>query len=211
MTGGGPFRLPPGVWTDDTAMALALADSLAARGALDEQDRMRTFVAWWRMGDYSPTGRCFDIGITTSSALARCDARGDPIAGDPDPRMDGIGSLMRLSPVAIFYRGNRQKAQEAARRQSATTHAAPECLDACAFYAGLLVRAINGEAKDDVLAPRARPAGGAVGEIAAGGWRSKSRGQIRSSGYVIDSLEAALWSVGGAQTFEEAVVTVLAS
>lgn len=209
LTGGGPFCLAPGVWTDDTSMALALADSLAARGGLDEHDLMTRFVAWWRNGHYSPPRRCFDIGMTTSAALARFERTGDPIAGDPGPQMAGNGSLMRLSPVAIFYRGDINKAQDAARRQSATTHAAPECLEACAYFAGLLVRAINGEPKDDALAASRWPGGGAVARIAAGGWRSKSRAQIRSSGYVIDALEAALWSVNGAAGFEEAVVSAV--
>ncbi len=153
MTGGGPFRLPPGVWTDDTSMALALADSLTAKGGLDEHDLMTRFVRWWREGAYSATGACFDIGTTTSAALAKFERTGDPIAGDTNLHSAGNGSLMRLSPVAIYHRNAPEKAIDAARRQSATTHAAPECLASCAFYAGLLVRAINGEPKDQLLAP----------------------------------------------------------
>lgn len=71
MVGGGPFRQPPGGWTDDTAMALALADSLAATGTLDVRDLMDRFVRWWRHGDYSHTGECDDIGNTTLDALDR--------------------------------------------------------------------------------------------------------------------------------------------
>ena len=71
MVGGGPFGLKPGQWTDDTAMALALADSLAERGGLDEQDLLARFSDWWRNGTYSCTGRCFDIGGTTAQAIAR--------------------------------------------------------------------------------------------------------------------------------------------
>ena len=70
MIGGGPFALAPGVWTDDTAMALALADSLAG-GGFDAGDLMRRFVSWWRDGAYSPTGECFDIGVTTRCARWR--------------------------------------------------------------------------------------------------------------------------------------------
>ena len=71
MTGGGPFRLAPGVWTDDTAMALCLADSLVAQGDLDPADLMDRFVRWWRLGENSATGHCFDIGVTTAKALRR--------------------------------------------------------------------------------------------------------------------------------------------
>ncbi|MGI9169932.1 MAG: ADP-ribosylglycohydrolase family protein [Caulobacteraceae bacterium] len=209
MTGGGPFSLLPGVWTDDTSMALALAESLASSGGLDEHDLMNRFVRWRRHIDYSPTGECFDVGNATGESLLRFEKTGDPIAGDADPQKAGNGSLMRLSPVAIFHRGEPGNAVEAARRQSATTHAAPECLAACAYYAGLLVRAIGGEPKGQVLAPCPWPDGGAVAKIADGSWRSKTREQIRSTGYVIHSLEAALWAVGGANTFEEAIVTAV--
>ena len=84
MVGGGPFDLPVGAWTDDTAMALALADSLAESKTLDCRDLMDRFVKWWRDGDYSCTGECFDIGNTTREALERYQRTGDPIAGSTD-------------------------------------------------------------------------------------------------------------------------------
>ena len=71
MVGGGPFRLEPGQWTDDTSMALCLADSLLADGGLDQRDLMARFVRWWQCGERSATGRCFDIGNTTRAALQR--------------------------------------------------------------------------------------------------------------------------------------------
>lgn len=77
MTGGGPFRLAPGQWTDDTSMALALAESLIAHGDLDARDLMDRFLSWWRDGEYSCTGHCFDIGSATRGALARYAADGD--------------------------------------------------------------------------------------------------------------------------------------
>lgn len=100
MVGGGPFRLKPGQWTDDTSMALALADSLIENPDLDPADLMRRFVAWRDEGAYSCTGTCFDIGMTVSSALSRWQRSGDPLAGSTDPNSAGNGSLMRLSPVA---------------------------------------------------------------------------------------------------------------
>lgn len=205
MTGGGPFRLPAGHWTDDTAMALALAESLAAHRGLDERDLMDRFTAWWRRGEYIPAGRCFDIGGTTRDALARYGRTGDPVAGDPSPHAAGNGSLMRLSPAALAAR-SRDEAEALARRQSATTHAAPECLDACAFFAGLLWDALHGADRDALLAPRDWPGEAAVARIAAGDWRDRPREAIRSSGYVIHTLEAALWCVHRAEGFEEAVV-----
>lgn len=69
MVGGGPFGLKPGQWTDDTSMALCLAESLIACGALDPIDNLQRYVRWWREGHLSSTGRCFDIGNTVRAAL----------------------------------------------------------------------------------------------------------------------------------------------
>ena len=103
IAGGGPFDLSPGCWTDDTAMALALADSLLTSECLDCRDLMDRFEAWWRHGNYSCTGHCFDIGVTTRRALERYRRTGDPLAGSSDPSTAGNGSLMRLAPVALRY------------------------------------------------------------------------------------------------------------
>jgi len=205
VVGGGPFGLRPGEWTDDTAMALALAESLLARGRLDERDLMERFTAWWRCGDYSCTGTCFDIGMTTREALASFERTGNPVAGSADPRSAGNGSLMRLAP-AVLHGFNRGGVREAARRQSATTHAAPACLDACEQFAVLLEEAISGRTRDEVLAPRRVAAVAEVAAVLAGSWRDKQRAEIRSTGYVVHSLEAALWCVGNSDAFSEAVL-----
>src|SRR5215475_16067531 len=84
MIGGGPFGLPPGEWTDDTSMALCLADSLIENGDLDETDLMRRFVRWWRNGENSVAGLCFDIGFTTRAALSEFERSGNPRAGSRD-------------------------------------------------------------------------------------------------------------------------------
>jgi ADP-ribosyl-[dinitrogen reductase] hydrolase len=206
MIGGGPFNLKPGEWTDDTAMALALADSLIARGELDEHDLMRRFLSWYEQGTYSCTGTCFDIGITTRQALMRFKASGDPIAGSSDPNTAGNGSLMRLAPVAIRFHRDRAKLRDAAARQSKTTHAAGEAVDACIVYAEMLADAIEGQPVSAVLQGRQGNWAGAVAKIAARSWRGKLRHQIRASGYVAHSLEASLWSVARSGTFAEAVL-----
>jgi ADP-ribosyl-[dinitrogen reductase] hydrolase len=140
----GPFGLRPGQWTDDTAMALALADSLSAHPELDERDLMDRFVDWHEQGTYSCTGTCFDIGATTRAALARYTRTGNPVAGSTDPSSAGNGSLMRLAPVAVRHWRDRPTLRDVAARQSRTTHAAPEAVDACVAYAELLADAIAG-------------------------------------------------------------------
>ena len=103
MVGGGPFGLPPGAWTDDTSMALCLAESLLAHGRVDPHDLMTRFVRWYRDGHNSVTGTCFDIGGATRAALERFLRTGDPLAGSTDPRSAGNGSIMRLAPVPLAY------------------------------------------------------------------------------------------------------------
>jgi ADP-ribosyl-[dinitrogen reductase] hydrolase len=155
MIGGGPFQLRPGEWTDDTSMALCLADSLIARDGLDQRDLMERFVRWWRHGENSHNGRCFDIGITAREALHRFLQTGDPVAGSVDPMKAGNGSIMRLAPVALRWAGGREQAIAAARAQSVTTHAAPAAVEACALLAEILTEAIATDNKEAVLRPRA--------------------------------------------------------
>lgn len=206
MVGGGPFGLKPGQWTDDTAMALALADSLAACGGLNEQDLLDRFSQWWRTGSYSCTGHCFDIGTTTAQALRRWELNGADHCGSTDPLSAGNGSLMRLAPVAIRFWNDRPALRDAAARQSRTTHAAPEAVDACILYAEMLADAISGRPRSEVLSPRAGDWAGQIAVINGGSWRSKKRETVNASGYVAHSLEAALWAVGRSPAYDRAVL-----
>ena len=207
IVGGGPFNLKPGGWTDDTSMALALATSLTEKGGLEERDLMERFCAWAEKGEYSHNGKCFDIGITVSGALDRYRRSGNPVAGSIDPQSAGNGSLMRLAPVPILYAFDPDQRFEVARRQSAVTHGAEEAVEACAAYADLVAEAIQGWSKAQLFTPR-------------NGWRTERvacamrmetvgwhRSKVRGSGYVIHSLEAALWAVGNATGFREAVLS----
>jgi len=207
MVGGGPFQLKPGQWTDDTSMALALAYSLLRGGGFDPHDCMARFVNWYRWGDNSCTGECFDIGATTAEALQRFERSGDPFAGSTSPLSAGNGSLMRLSPVAIWGVGRTDdEIMEVARQQSRLTHGADECVDACVGFALLTVQAIRGAPRDELLATNPLAGEGRVADVLGGSWRDKSRDQISSSGYVVHSLEAALWCVANSDSFEQAVL-----
>jgi len=205
LVGGGPFNLKPGQWTDDTSMALCLADSLIACRKLDPHDLLNRFVSWWRRGENSVTGSCFDIGNTTASSLRRFEQTGEVFA-ELDPAQAGNGSLMRLAPVVLFAGESADLAEELAFIQSRTTHPAREAHDACRYFSRLLHEAFSGGLKGDVLNDRAWDGEPAVAAIAAGGWRGKERSEISSSGYVIHTLEAALWCVARADSFAEAVL-----
>lgn len=212
MTGGGPFHLPPGAWTDDTSMALCLAESLVERGTFDALDQMRRYVRWFREGHLSSTGRCFDIGNTVRAALDRFQATGDPYAGSMAENTAGNGSLMRLAPAPLFFLPDADEAIRRAADSSRTTHATAVAVDACRYLAALLVAAVNGATKEALtttcIEPRAgywreHPLHPVIAAIADGSFRAKDPPAIRGSGYAAHSLEAALWAFRRGRDFRE--------
>ena len=212
MVGGGPFMLEAGQWTDDTSMALCLAASLLEQGGFDLEDQMRRYIRWWRQGYFSSTGTCFDIGNTVREALARYERDGNPISGSKDPNTAGNGSLMRLAPVPMFYAGDPELAIQLAAESSRTTHQAREALDACRYFAGLLVSALQGASRSELLAPMHCPVPGAfereplartIELIACGSFKHRNPPEIVGSGYVVKSLEAALWAFYHARDFRD--------
>ena len=118
IVGGGPFHLEPGQWTDDTSMALCLADSLLECRGMDLNDQASRYVRWWREGYNSVNGRCFDIGNTVRSALSSFNLDGNPYSGSSDAYSAGNGSIMRLAPVPMFYANDIAKAVAASRESS---------------------------------------------------------------------------------------------
>ncbi|MGI8648960.1 MAG: ADP-ribosylglycohydrolase family protein, partial [Rubrobacter sp.] len=94
---------PPGYWTDDTSMALCLAESLIENNGPDLTDQLERYVRWRDEGYLSSTGKCFDIGNTTSSALDRFLRTGDPYSGGTGEYDAGNGSIMRLAHVPLFF------------------------------------------------------------------------------------------------------------
>lgn len=212
MAGGGPFRLEPGEWTDDTSMALCLATSLVEKHAFDPRDQMERYARWWRQGYLSSNGRCFDIGNTVRAALLRFEKAGLPYCGSEAPHTAGNGSLMRLAPVPMFYCRDPLRAVGAAADSSRTTHAAPAAVDACRYFAGLLVGALHGVGKEDLLLPHYSPVPGLwaerplapeIDEVAGGSFRRKRPPEIRGTGHVVRSLEAALWAFAHSESFRD--------
>ena len=188
-------------------MALCLAESLIVKNACDPHDQMTRYANWYEWGYWSSTGHCFDIGMTTREALQRFLTSGDPLTGSTDEDSAGNGSLMRLAPVAMRFFDDERVVQDMAALSSRTTHAAPECLDACRLFAVALSRALKGARKTDVLdLSGLRFQSAKIQAIAEGGWQQKSRDQIRGSGYVVDSLEASLWCFWHQDDFKSAVL-----
>ena len=203
MVGGGPFGLEPGQWTDDTSMVLCLAASLIEKDGFDPSDQMRRYVRWWREGYMSSTGRCFDIGITTSIALSRFVDTGEPYSGPTESTSAGNGSLMRLAPVPMYFVGDPAEAIALSADSARTTHGAEEAVDVCRYFAGLLVGALRGVGKEELLSPLYCPVEGYwernplspnAAAVAGGSFKHKDPPEIRGTGYVVDTLEAVLWA-----------------
>jgi len=207
MVGGGPFNLKPGQWTDDTSMALCLAESLLNKNGFDAADQMGRYLNWWQWGYLSSTGECFDIGMTVSDALNRYQQTGEPFAGSTDPYSAGNGSLMRLVPVVLHYFPDHERIRVFSAHSSRTTHGASEAIECCELFAELIGSALQGAPKADLLRVSAmalrEPK---VAAIARGEYIDKSERAIRGSGYCVASLEAALWCFHHTDSFEAAIL-----
>lgn len=208
MLGGGPFCLEPGQWTDDTAMALCLATSLVECGGFDARDQMLRYCRWADHGYLSSTGKCFDIGNTVRTALDRFRRDGNPFAGATDPRGAGNGCIMRLAPIALYFFPDLEQVEASAAASSRTTHGAQECVDGTRLFARMLCRALSGATKAEVLDGDSAgfSAGPLILAIARGEYRSRSAEKIRGTGYVVQSLEAALWAFDRTSNYSEAVL-----
>jgi ADP-ribosyl-[dinitrogen reductase] hydrolase len=207
MVGGGPFGLKPGQWTDDTSMTLCLATSLITKKGFDPTDQMDRYWDWYRNGYLSSTGRCFDIGNTVRYALDRYHRTGQPFSGSDSPNSAGNGSLMRLAPLPMYYFPDLEKIIHFAGESSRTTHGAQECIEACQLFAEMICLALSGQSKDQILfETKVKVSAPKINEIANGNYAQKTITQVRGTGYVVESLEAALWCFYQTDTFESAIL-----
>lgn len=210
MIGGGPFRLEAGQWTDDTSMALCLADSLLAMGRHNAEDQMQRYIRWRDLGENSVTGKFFDIGNTVSAAIDEYLDTKYANAGSQEAYTAGNGSLMRLAPVAIFYSPVKNveltELLDKARLSSIVTHAEQRAIEGCQIMAWLLYQIFAGEQNKASLFKGLSVAFTDVSvdmeKIVSGSFLHNSRAQIKGTGFVVDSLEAALWCFANSESFE---------
>lgn len=212
MIGGGFHRLKPGYWTDDTSMMLCLAESLIKKRGFDPVDQLERYLRWFREGHLSSTGECFGIGSTTMEAILQFEDTHEPYADSTNPHKAGNGSIMRLAPVPLFFAQEPQQAIEHSAQSSRTTHGAATAVSACRYFGALLVGAANGAGKHELLCERYSPVSGywkenrlhsEVDEVASGSFKRKEPPEIKGTGYVVQSMEAALWAFYNSDSFEE--------
>ncbi|KAI9376460.1 ADP-ribosylation/Crystallin J1 [Aspergillus egyptiacus] len=223
------FGLAPGTWTDDTSMTLCLGKSLIdSGGVFIPQACIRNYIRWYRDGYLSATGQCFDIGIATRRALdiwseyfermpqiGADDTEGhEGGQGEIDRALKretccGNGSLMRVAPIALVYFRDMDRALSNAAGSSDVTHPYPTCAECCVVYTRLLVRILHGAGKEEL----AGEIGGMVfndeklkqrlaGCKDLADWGRRKEDEIDSSGFVVSTLDAALWAFFTTSSFE---------
>ena len=215
MRAFGTWRQPAGTWSDDGSLLLCTVE-----GLLEEFDLERLgalFVRWMRNGHWSARGQVFDIGITTSSALARIDD-GQParFAGMNEEDQNGNGSLMRILPIALRYPVPADELAQRAFDLSRVTHAHPRSQLACAIYCLFAAQLLQGKPPLDAYAAMIKEAGPLVAaypsekdhfnRVLGGTLQHVPRERIKSGGYVIETLEAAIWCVLRHRSFSDTVL-----
>ncbi len=212
MLGGGPFHLKPGDWTDDTSMALCLAESLIESRGFNAVDQMERYLKWYHKGHLSSQGWCFDVGTTTRKALLSFESTRQPFCGLSEESSAGNGSLMRLAPIALAFASDPAMALDMAGESSRTTHAHKLCIDACRYMSALIVGCLQEKSKVELLDGKFtpskeywlhRPLSPEIEAIALGSYKAKDPPEIQGSGYVVHTLEAALWAFHKTDSFKD--------
>jgi len=217
MTAGGPDDLPAGTWSDDGSMLLSLADTLCSGYSLSRV--ADAFLEWWREGRWTPCGRAFGWGVTTARAMQRL-ARGVPAlsAGLDAEGANGNGSLMRTLPVALYFAGHTRRMLHTAHEVSRITHAHPRSQMSCGIYCLVAERLLEGlgrrAACEEAMQYASR-------HYTSEPWQDErqhlepvlsmsvadfDRYQVPSGGYVVETLQAAIWSLLRGNSFRKALL-----
>lgn len=204
MIGYGTHGQPMGTWSDDTSMTLATISSLCECGEIDLEDIAAAFAQWLKYAHFTPWGEVFDIGRTTQQAILRWlngyDEDQCGLSGEQD---NGNGSLMRILPLAFLECTDRQISEV-----SALTHAHPVSMDACIIYITIAKNLLHGVPLPDAIYLAAGYSSLPEFDRLPTLWALR-REDIRSSGYVVDTLEAALWCLLNTDSYRDCVLTAV--
>lgn len=192
MTGYGTHNQAPGTWSDDTSMTLATCHSIKKKGCIDTTDIMKQFRSWLHDAEFTPDGDVFDVGGTTASAINQG-------YGLSDERSNGNGSLMRIIPLAFIP----DVTNEQIEAVSAITHAHKISKEACIIYVKIAKELMQGKSIMDAVKTC----------VSSDSFYKKlisidesSEDEIKSSGYVVDTIEAAIWAVATTDCYKDAVL-----
>ena len=200
--------LPTGQWSDDTGLALCLGESLVANGGFNAKDQMMRYEAFYERGEGWPGKYRLAPGNTLAQALKQFKYTDEPFCGSTHPLAAGNGGLMRLLPAVLAAYPDEQKACYWSRESTRTTHGAPECLEASECLALILCSLLNGQDKATALkaAENTEWTSAKIRALANRDYLNKPDALIKAKGYVVDTLEAALWCFSTTDTLEEAIL-----
>jgi len=228
MVGGGLHQQPAGYWSDDSSMTLCLADSIGKVGYYHTHDIMARFDDWVRNGAYTPGGKKFDVGHTCGWAIDRYRRGCTPaLCGSNKMNENGNGSLMRILPMAfVLYKKygihitKSKRAMEDIHKISGLTHRHPLAQSACGIYVNIACHILAGEKLTDAICDGVREAlewycrHRKYEEVIAfwqriqapGFFALEAENTIRSGGYVVESLETAIWCLMNTRSYRECVL-----
>jgi ADP-ribosyl-[dinitrogen reductase] hydrolase len=207
LLGGGPFDLPRGAWTDDTAMALLLGESLLERG-FDAHDQVSRYSRWQREGYGSATGQCVGITANVARSLATAQYKRQPFAGSHDPEQLDKDPLSRVAPVVMYFFADASAAVAHAAEAARVSAQAPLVLDCVRLFAAMLRQALTGREKAAVLRPPrdswvSASTRAEIMQVYEGSYTQRMPPEITGGGQILQALEAALWAFHRGETFRE--------
>ncbi len=205
MIGNGTFDLPAGSWSDDSSLMICTVESLLE--GFDTRDLGQLFIKWLNEGYWTPWGQAYDIGNATIEGISRMKLGVDPEqAGGADEQSNGNGSLMRILPVALYFANHPGKEfLDAVHRVSCLTHAHPRSQMACGFFCLMAIELLQGAEKTEAYLDAVKKAKEHHNmkpfrselhhfhRVLSESIDTMKAFEIRSSGYVMDTLEASLW------------------
>ena len=225
MLGNGSYPdIPHGVWSDDTSMTLCLMESMARTGKLDFADIMNNFVQWEEGDAFNATGVTFDIGRTCNAAIQRFVKGADPLAcGGKTEGDNGNGALMRISPMALWLAvhpgADMDESMEMVHQVASLTHAHPRSKMACGIYVLILLYVIQGRALKDAVRtglnhgidfyskkPAYKKEVQKYTRMCMDSFASLPASKIKSGGYVVDTLEAAVWCIVNTDNYRDCIL-----
>jgi len=228
MESGGVYHMPEGTWTDDSSMALATLDSIRELGEVDLEDIMTSFADWYEEGEYTPFGEAFDMGNTCSLAIEKFEREKNPLTcGGTTERSNGNGSLMRIMPICLYAYDRRLSTEDAVtsvHEVSGLTHNHLRAKIACGLYYFCVWAILDGKGslkerlqkgldegfayyEKDIINRVELAYYGRIRDIAD--FAKVSEEGIKSTGYVVDSLEAAIWSLIRTDSFKDCLLTAV--
>ena len=227
MTGYGTFNLPKGSWSDDSSMTLCLAESIGRLKGIDYANVMKNFYDWFKYSKFTPNHHVFDIGRTCHTAIMNFRQGIEPVdCGLTDEQSNGNGSLMRISPLPLYLfqkfgddAMNNEESFEIIHNISALTHRHAISLIGCDIYCAIMIEILKGTKKKSLQGYALPKIGTFVRKhseyneafqkyerIFHLNFKDISEDQINSSGYVVDTLEAALWCFLNTNNYRDCVL-----